>query len=111
MSHSKPPRPKVDIAAMIDSITPETLHSSPWDDNDFDHSLVDQWYAEANEAANKKRGYALTEDEIQRNFIRAAEESDRHFKETGLHVTSEELHEWLEALKTNPDAPIPECHT
>lgn len=109
MPHSKVPRPKVDIASMIDAITPETLHPSLLDD--INNDVIDKLYEQANEAANKKRGYALTEDEIQRNFIRAAEESDRHVKETGLHVTSEELHEWLEALKTNPDAPIPECHT
>ena len=109
MPHSKVPRPKVDIASMIDAITPETLHPSLLDD--INNDVIDNLYEQANEAANKKRGYALTEDEIQSNFIRAAEESLRHFKETGLHVTFEEFSAWLEALKTNPDAPIPECHT
>ena len=108
MPHSKVPRPKVDIASMIDAITPETLHPSLLDD--INNDVIDKLYEQANEAANKKRGYALTEDEIQSNFIRAGEESDKHAEATGLHVTSDEVNAWVESLKSNPNAKIPTCH-
>lgn len=52
----------------------------------------------------------LKREEIQLNFIRAAEESANHMDKTGLHVTSGEMAAWVEALKSNPNAPIPQCH-
>jgi len=33
-----------------------------------------------------------------------------HYKATGLHVTEEEMDEWMAKLEAGEDAPPPECH-
>ncbi len=33
-----------------------------------------------------------------------------HYKRTGLHVTDEEMDEWLAKLEAGEDAPPPACH-
>lgn len=49
-------------------------------------------------------------EEARQNFIAAAEASFEHYKETGLHVSLEEFSTWVDAVQTNPDAPVPPCH-
>jgi len=49
-------------------------------------------------------------EEARQNFIAAAEASFEHYKETGLHVSLEEISTWVDAVQTNPDAPVPPCH-
>ena len=49
-------------------------------------------------------------EEVRQNFIKAAEASFEHYKETGLHVTLDEFSEWVDALEAAPDAPAPACH-
>ena len=44
-------------------------------------------------------------------WYREGIENWREFKRTGLHVTLAEYKAWIEQLKTNPDAPMPKCHT
>ncbi|MDP3618002.1 MAG: hypothetical protein Q8R49_09345, partial [Rhodoferax sp.] len=46
-------------------------------------------------------------EEARQNFIAAAEASFEHYKETGLHVSLEEISTWVDAVQTNPDAPVP----
>ncbi len=48
----------------------------------------------------------LDEMEWRRDFLEEAEASWRHYKETGLHVTQEELEKWVE----NPSGEFPKCH-
>jgi len=33
-----------------------------------------------------------------------------HYERTGLHLTGEEVDEWIERLRDDPNAPAPECH-
>lgn len=44
-------------------------------------------------------------------FYQRAEDSLLHMRETGLHVTHEEVTDWLESLKTDNPKPLPQCHT
>ena len=50
-------------------------------------------------------------EEARQSFIAAAESSFEHYKETGLHITLEELSTWVEQVQQNPAAPMPACHT
>ena len=53
----------------------------------------------------------VQKEEARQNFIRAAETSFEHYKETGLHITLEELSTWVDDVQQNPDTPVPACHT
>lgn len=50
-------------------------------------------------------------EEARQNFIKAAETSFEHYKETGLHITLDEFSAWVDDVQKNPDAPIIACHT
>ncbi len=52
----------------------------------------------------------VRKEEARQNLINAAESSFDHYKETGLHITLEELSTWVDKIQENPDAPIPACH-
>ena len=54
--------------------------------------------------------YVQREEALQ-NFIRAADTSFEHYKETGLHITLNEFSAWADDVQKNPDAPITACHT
>jgi predicted transcriptional regulator len=49
-------------------------------------------------------------EEARQNFIAAAEASYVHYKETGLHITLDEMSAWADEVQLNPEAPVPECH-
>ena len=50
-------------------------------------------------------------EEARQNFIKAAETSFEHYKETGLHITLDEFSAWVDDVQKNHDAPIAACHT
>ncbi|MDP2240426.1 MAG: ribbon-helix-helix protein, CopG family [Burkholderiales bacterium] len=50
-------------------------------------------------------------EEARQNFIKAADKSFEHYKETGLHITLDEFSAWVDDVQQNPDAPITACHT
>ncbi|MDD5056457.1 MAG: CopG family transcriptional regulator [Sideroxydans sp.] len=50
-------------------------------------------------------------EEARQNFIKAAEVSFEHYKETGLHITLDEFGAWVDEAQQNPNAPIATCHT
>lgn len=50
-------------------------------------------------------------EEARQNFIKAANASFEHFKETGLHITLDEFSAWVDDVQKNPSAPIATCHT
>jgi predicted transcriptional regulator len=52
----------------------------------------------------------LRREEARQNFTQAAEASYAHYKETGLHISLDEFSAWADAVQTNPDLPMPECH-
>ena len=74
----------------------------------------------ANLASAKKRTphYLMKEaileyiknEEARQNFIKAAESSFEHYKETGLHITLSEFSNWVDQIQDNPNAPVTECH-
>ncbi len=48
---------------------------------------------------------------LQKAFFDEAEEAIQHYEETGLHLTHEEVSEWLTSHKTdNSPKAIPKCH-
>jgi predicted transcriptional regulator len=53
----------------------------------------------------------LEKEEVEQRVIATAQASLKHYKETGLHITHEELSAWVEALHHNPKAEFPVCHT
>ena len=55
-------------------------------------------------------GYVKHKEERQ-SLLEEAEESWRHYKETGLHITFEELSAWLQTWGTDHESEPPECHT
>jgi len=54
--------------------------------------------------------YVQREEERQR-FIKAADASFEHYKETGLHITLDEFSSWVDDVQNNPAKPITSCHT
>ena len=50
-------------------------------------------------------------EEARQNFIKAADTSFEHYKETGLHITLDEFSAWVDDVQKNPGAPITACHT
>lgn len=53
----------------------------------------------------------VKKEEARQNFIKAAETSFEHYKETGLHITLDEFSNWVDDVQQNPDTPVPACHT
>ena len=49
-------------------------------------------------------------EEARQNFIKAAEASFEHYKETGSHITLDEFSQWVDEVQQNPDAPFPAYH-
>ena len=49
-------------------------------------------------------------EEARQNFIKAADTSFEHYKQTGLHITLDEFSSWVDDAQKKPDTPIPECH-
>lgn len=52
----------------------------------------------------------IAQEEARQNFIQAAEASYEHYRETGLHLTLDEMNAWAEAVQLDPQADLPECH-
>lgn len=49
----------------------------------------------------------LLRDQFNKETLAAWED----FKTTGLHLTDEDVDEWLTKLEAGEDAELPECHT
>lgn len=45
------------------------------------------------------------------NFLQEAEASLKHYHETGLHVTQDEMMAWADSLYTENELSAPICHT
>ena len=52
----------------------------------------------------------LMRAEKREEFRQAAIASWEHYQATGLHVTGEEMEEWMLKIEAGEDAPPPECH-
>ena len=53
----------------------------------------------------------VQKEEARQNFIKVADTSFEHYKETGLHITLNDLSTWVDDVQQNPDTPVPTCHT
>jgi predicted transcriptional regulator len=49
-------------------------------------------------------------EEVRESFHREATESWAEFQETGLHITLDELNNWLDTWGTDGETEAPECH-
>ena len=50
------------------------------------------------------------QEEAREAFRQEAEDAWRHYQETGLHATGEEVREWLNRWGTPEETAAPECH-
>ena len=53
----------------------------------------------------------VSREEARRSFIADAEASMRNYRETGLHVTFEEVDRWMATWGTDEEQDPPQCHT
>jgi predicted transcriptional regulator len=70
-------------------------------------------------AARKSSSDAIVREAIE-EYISRAEKREQfrldtlasweHYKATGLHVSEEEMDEWVARLEAGEDAPAPKCH-
>ncbi len=44
-------------------------------------------------------------------YLQDGDEAYDHYRSTGLHLTHDEVDEWLEKLENGQTAELPECHT
>ncbi len=70
--------------------------------------------------ARKRTSHWLMKEAIEqyvaREEVREADHKDaiaswEHYKATGLHLTFEEMDDWLATWGTSYEKPMPECHT
>ena len=53
----------------------------------------------------------VDQEEARESFLREADEAWRHYEETGLHVTGDELFAWLRTWGQEPPVEPPACPT
>lgn len=53
----------------------------------------------------------VAREEKRAQFDRDAMESLRHYQETGLHLTGQEVFDWMETWGTDEETEAPQCHT
>lgn len=53
----------------------------------------------------------VEKEEARRSFIADAEEAWLEYKETGLHLTWDEVETWMSTWGTDDEQEPPECHT
>lgn len=52
----------------------------------------------------------IADEEAQQAAIRIAADSIEHYKQTGSHITLDELRSWAKNVKNDTNAEIPVCH-
>ena len=53
----------------------------------------------------------LEDEEAEQLAIQEATVSLEHYERTGLHITLDEVKQWVKDLKTDRNAKLPVCHT
>jgi predicted transcriptional regulator len=56
------------------------------------------------------RQYVETE-EAKASFVNEARQSWQHYQESGLHLTGDEVQDWLSTWGTDQEIDAPECHS
>lgn len=62
---------------------------------------------DADDPWDRYDGPTYTEEELNAEAKAASE----HYRRTGLHLTLAEVEAWVDRLRMDPDAKLPECHT
>ena len=52
----------------------------------------------------------IEQKEREHAWHQSCDDALKHFDETGLHATHEEVMKWMDRLATDKDAPPPKCH-
>ena len=52
----------------------------------------------------------VDKEEARSSFAKEAMAAWTHYKETGLHLTGEEVDDWLKTWGTDDETDAPECH-
>ena len=52
----------------------------------------------------------IDQKEREHAWHQSCDDALKHFDETGLHATHEEVMKWMDRLATDKDAPPPKCH-
>lgn len=48
---------------------------------------------------------------VEPSFIKEADSAMQHFHATGMHLSYDEMQNWLESWTTDNPNPLPPCHT
>ncbi len=62
-------------------------------------------------SASAPAGEELMGKEAYAQFLADGQASWEDFQRTGLHLTNEEVASWIDRLRDDPGAQLPECHT
>lgn len=73
--------------------------------------LAERQKLPADELVAKALSDYVAQAEWRESFAQEAAESWRHFQETGLHITGDELFAWLDTWGTDAEKDPPACHT
>ena len=52
----------------------------------------------------------IEREEAREAYLRRGEDAWRHFRDTGLHATGQEVADWVSTWGTEDEAPPPTCH-
>ena len=53
---------------------------------------------------------SIEREEAREAYLRRGEDAWRHFRDTGLHATGQEVADWISTWGTEDEAPLPKCH-
>jgi len=52
----------------------------------------------------------VSREEKRLSFYQEAQTAWEDYQRTGIHLTNEEVGDWIAKLEAGEDAPLPECH-
>ena len=90
---------KVPMSIRLDANTRERLKAIATREKRSAHALATEAIDQLIE--QKEREYA---------WHQSCDGALKHFDETGLHATHEDVMKWMDRLATDKDAPPPKCH-
>ena len=64
----------------------------------------------AHSIAVKALSEYIEREEARLDFKRETDAAWKHYQETGLHVTMQEVGDWMDSLFTDNEKPTPICH-
>lgn len=73
-------------------------------------SLAERQKRSAHALAAEAIHQFIDEKEREHDFNQSCIDSYNHYKETGLHLTHEEVSQWMDSLFTEDEQTLPACH-